>query len=68
MLDPPDGLCAGEARSEYPPTSAPFSNLVRGGHSLGGVSFNLVRGGHSLGAVSFNLARRSQFSQWLPVR
>jgi hypothetical protein len=27
MLDSPDGLCVGEAGSEYPPTSAPFSKL-----------------------------------------
>jgi hypothetical protein len=30
-------------------------NLVRQGHSLGGVSFNLVRQGHSLGRVSVTL-------------
>jgi hypothetical protein len=29
MLDSPDGVCAGQARFEYPATSVPFSNWTR---------------------------------------
>jgi hypothetical protein len=28
MLDSPEGVCAGQAGSEYPATSVPFSNFA----------------------------------------
>jgi hypothetical protein len=49
MLDSREGVCAGQARFEYPATSALFSNKLRSttGHGRGGVPEGVRGSGHS---------------------